>query len=98
MSAPPGVTVLVTDGDRELGTGSCFETGTPGGYTLREAQTIRATNAAWWDAFERTCRGEVANVINQGGITFDVLRKKLQDQHGWCEHVIAHGHKDEADA
>lgn len=95
-AAPQGVTVLVTDSDgRQVGTGSCFERGHPGGYTLREAQTLRATNAAWWQAFDRMCRSEVASVINQGGIAFDALRRKLQDQHGWREHVISHGHGDE---
>jgi len=90
---PTGVTVLVTDAHgRELGTGSDFELGHPAGYTILEAQTRRASNAAWWDAFDRTCRNEVANVINQGGIAFDQLRHKLKDQHGWREHIIPLGH------
>ena len=94
-ATPDGVTVLVIADHRPIGVGSCFENGHPGGYTLREAQEHRARNAAWWEVFDRTCRTEVANVINQGGIAFDVLRDKLKDQHGWREHVIAHGHGEE---
>ena len=92
-STPPGVTVLVTDrAGRSVGTGSDFEPAAPGGYTLREAQERRARDAAWWQAFDRTCRQEVATAINQGGLTFADLRHKLTSQSGWQEHVIAHGH------
>ena len=92
-AVPAGVTVLVTDSHgRQIGVGSDFERQGPGGFTLKEAQEMRAKNAAWWDAFARTCRSEVANVINQGGYSMESLRHKLKDQHGWREHVIVHGH------
>ena len=91
-NAPPGVTVLVTDGTRAVGTASDFETGAPGSYTLRAAQELRARTAAWWEVFDRTCRQDVAKAINQGGLTFDDLRHKLMSQAGWQEHVIVHGH------
>ena len=88
---PLGVTVLVTDqrGD-QVGAASDF-LGDPGSQRFRELQEARANAAAWWEAFDRTCRKEVATAINQGGLTFDDLRRKLMDQ-GWREHVIVHGH------
>lgn len=95
--APPGVTVLVTDGTRPVGTASDFDPSTPGGWSLRSAQERRARIAAWWQVFDRTCRTEVARAINQGGSMFDNLRHRLLTEADWQEHVIAHGHEEEGD-
>ena len=93
---PLGVTVLVTDSTgRQVGVGSDFEALAPGGWSLREAQERRARTAAWWNAMDRTCRTEVAQAINQGGVMFDAsraIRHRLMEQSGWREHVIVHGH------
>jgi len=95
---PLGVTVLVTDDTgRQVGVGSDFEAQAPGGWSLRQAQEMRARNAAWWNAVDRTCRTEVARAINQGGVMFDSLRHRLMEQSDWREHVIVHGHGEEGD-
>lgn len=97
-TTPPGVTVLVTDSHgNQVGTGSDFGSRAPGGYRLQDAQENRAKIAAWWQAFDRTCRSEVADAINQGGIPFDRLQQLLKEQHGWREHVIVHGHEGDSD-
>ena len=92
---PPGVTVLVTDGEGfQMGVGSDFVRQAPGGFSLRASQERHARDIAWRDAFNRTCNPAVSRAMT--GLLFDGTRRQLLDREGWKEHVIPHGHENEA--
>lgn len=97
-SAPPGVTVLICDAEgRSMGCASDFDRTTPGGFSLRETQEIRARDRAWRDVLVNCCHGDIAGVVAQSYSAREAVRTGLLRSKGWREHMIAHGHEEAPD-
>lgn len=89
MNAPKGVCVVTISprGD-VMGTGADFDATEYGGFTLEEAQAIRARKRAQCDTVKRLCSALVTDCLDE----YEVERIwAAMARKGWKEHVESIG-------
>lgn len=92
---PNGVVVIITDGaGREIANAADFDTSGYGGFTLTEAQSMRAERLALTAMVSATMGGEMSSaVISCGPHHLVELFRRLRDHSGWRMHKVVIGER-----
>ena len=90
---PKGIVCLITDKNgREMAAATDFDTSGYGGFTLQEAQTIRAKDAVYRKLIHNLCSADMANAI--GSHYSQQIFQQMQHTAGYTLHTIKIGYED----
>ncbi len=95
--APSGIVVLITDSvGREMAHAGDFDRAGYGGFTLADAQTMRAKAAALRDLMHRLANEDLANAIISSH-TIERVYEEMARKAGFRMHIVNVGGKHDRD-